>query len=176
MPESTDLLIDALHPAAPQLPPPPESEDLHWLAIARQYATRSVDPINRSGCVLVRGGRFLLASCDTLPGAVRSSMARRRHRATRDGMLLAAERAAVAQAAAAGVSLQNCCAYLWPTFTDAASAALLIEAGAVVLSTPNFHLPARLEHDLQLVKQMAAEAGVLLRVVDCDPLLEGRRG
>jgi deoxycytidylate deaminase len=176
MPEPRELLIDTLHPAAPQLPPPPESEDLHWLAIARQYAIRSVDPVNRSGCALVRSGRFLVGACDTLPGAVRSSMARRRHRSTRDSMLLAAERAAVAQAAAAGVCLQNCCAYIWPAFTDAASAALLIEAGVVVLSVPDFHLPSRLQGDLELIKQMAAEAGVLLRVVDPAPLLERNRG
>jgi deoxycytidylate deaminase len=176
MPESTDLLIDALCPAAPQLPPPQESEDLHWLAIARQYASRSFDPLNRSGCVLVRAGRILVASCDTFPGTVRSSMARRRHRSTRDGMLLSAERAAVAQAAASGVSLQNSCAYVWPTFTDAASAALLIEAGSVVLNAPDFQLPSRLQADAALIREMAAEAGVLVRAIDPDPLLQGRHG
>jgi hypothetical protein len=173
MSDTTDLLIDILNPTVPQLPPPPDDENLHWLAIARQYATLSLDPLNRSGCVLIRAGRMLVGSCDRFPGATHSSMVRRRHRPTRQGMLLSAEQAAVANAAAHGVSLQNSCAYIWPTFTSAASVALLIEAGCLVLTTPDFQVPARLEDDLRLIRQMAAESGVMLRLGDSSPFQEG---
>jgi deoxycytidylate deaminase len=163
MTDSSDLLVDALCPAAPPLPPPLESEDLHWLAIARQYAIRSVDPLNRSGCVIVRAGRMLVGACDTFPGAFRSSMARRRNRPVRNGLLLSAEQAAVALAAATGVSIQNTCAYVWPMFTSSASAALLVESGCLVLTVPDFQVPSRLETDMALIHELAAEAGVLLR-------------
>jgi hypothetical protein len=172
MSDTTDLLIDVLHPTVPQLPPPPGDENLHWLAIARQYACLSLDPLNRSGCVLVRAGRLLVGSCDRFPGATHSTMARRRHRPTRQGMLLSAEQAAVANAAAHGVSLQNSCAYVWPAFTNAISIALLIEAGCLVLTTPDFQIPARLEEDMRLIRQMAAESGVLLRSGDSSSLQE----
>jgi hypothetical protein len=169
---SSNLLVDILHPAAPQLPPPPDDENLHWLAIARQYATLSLDPLNRSGCVLIRAGRMLVGACDRFPGVTHSTMVRRRHLPSRQGMLLSAEQAAVAQAATHGVSLQSSCAYVWPTFTNAASAALLIEAGCLVMTTPNFHTPARLEDDMRLIGQMAAECGVLLRTTDTSALEE----
>jgi len=170
MADKGDLLIDVLHPAVPQLPPPPDSEDLHWLSIARQYAIRSVDPLNRSGCVIVRAGRMLVGACDTFPGAFRSTMARRRHRQVRAGLLLSAEQAAVALAGATGVSIQNTCAYIWPTFTNAISAALLVESGCLVLTTPDFQVPSRLHEDLALIREMAAEAGVLLRLSDVTTL------
>jgi deoxycytidylate deaminase len=170
--DTSDLLIDILHPAAPLLPPPLESEDLHWLVIARHYASMSVDPLNRSGCVITGGNRLLAAACDQFPGGMRSTMARRRHRPTRDALLLSAEQAAVAAAAANGTALRNSSAYIWPTFTDARSAALLIEAGCVVLTTPDFHVPARLEADMRSIREVAAEAGVLLRCIDASPLPE----
>jgi deoxycytidylate deaminase len=170
---NSDLLVDILHPSVPQLPAPLDSEDLHWLIIARQYAIRSVDPLNRSGCVIVRAGRILTAACDSFPGAMRSTMARRRHRHTRENMLLSAEQTAVALAAATGVSLQNTCAYIWPMFTSALSAALLIESGCVVLTVPDFQTPSRLEGDLRLIREMAAETGVLLHAVDPSALPGG---
>jgi deoxycytidylate deaminase len=173
---SSDLLVDVLHPAAPPLPPPLANEDLHWLAIARHYASMSVDPLNRSGCVITRASRLLTAACDSFPGAMRSTMARRRNRPVRSGLLLSAEQAAVALAAISGVSLHNSCAYVWPTFTDARSAALLVEAGCVVISVPDFQIPARLESDMQLIRELTAETGVLLRLLDAAPLNEGSRG
>lgn len=164
--DSGDPLIDILHPPVPPLPPPLDSEDLHHLAIARQYAIRSIDPLNRSGCVIVRAGRILSGSCDQFPGAVQSTMARRRDRHIRSGMLLSAEQSALAMAAGAGAALQSSSAYVWPMFTDALSVALLIQAGCVVLNTPDYAAPGRLQQQCALIREMAAEAGVLLRTID----------
>jgi deoxycytidylate deaminase len=169
----SNLLVDILHPAAPPLPAPLGTEDLRMLAIARHYAAQSVDPLNRSGCVLTSAGRLVAAACDTFPGSMRSTMARRRDRAVRSGLLLSAEQAAVSVAATGGASLRNSSAYIWPALTDARSAALLVEAGCVVITTPDFQVPERLQFDMQLIRELAAETGVLLRVVDVTPLSEG---
>jgi hypothetical protein len=173
---SGNLLIDILHPAAPPLPAPLGSEDLRMLAIARHYAAQSIDPLNRSGCVITSAGRLVAASCDTFPGSMRSTMARRRDRAVRSALLLSAEQAAVSIAAAGGASLRSSSAYIWPAPTDASSVALLVESGCVVITTPDFQTPERLQFDMQLIRELAAEAGVLLRVVDVTPLSEGPRG
>lgn len=167
---SGDPLIDILHPPVPQLPPPLDSDDLHHLAIARQYAIRSIDPLNRSGCVIVRAGRILSASCEQFPGAVQSTMARRRDRHIRSGMLLSAEQSALTIAAGAGAALQSSSVFVWPVFTDALSVALLIQAGCVALNTPDFLVPERLQRDYALIREMAAEAGVLLRTVDAEAI------
>jgi deoxycytidylate deaminase len=176
MSDRSNLLIDVFHPAAPPLPAPLGTADLHWLAITRHYAAQSADPLNRSGCVITGTHRLLAAASDTFPGAVRSTMARRRDRAVRSAMLLSAEQAAVAAAAASGTSLRNSSAYVWPAFTDARSAALLVEAGCVVITMPDFQIPDRMQADMQFIRELAAESGVLLRVVDVTPLSEAGYG
>jgi hypothetical protein len=126
--------------------------------------------------VIASAGRLLAAACDTFPGSMRSTMARRRDRAVRSGLLLSAEQAAVAIAAASGASLRNSSAYIWPAPTDARSAALLVESGCAVITTPGFQIPERLQFDMQLIRELAAETGVLFRVVDVTPLSEGPHG
>jgi len=156
-------------PGLPLLPPPLRDPDLRWLMQARHYAAQSVDPLLRSGAVAVRGSRCLLGSTDGMPDGVRSTAARRRATHTRQGMVLPAEQALVASAAAHGVALQGATCYLWPFLSTATGAALLIQAGCLALVTPELPLPARLEDELLLVREMAAEAGVLLRTVDVPP-------
>lgn len=173
---SSNLLIDILHPAAPPLPVPLDDEDLRMLAIARHYAAQSVDPLNRSGCVITSAGRLVAAACDTFPGSMRSTMARRRDRGVRSGLLLSAEQAAIAVAATGGASLRNSSAYIWPAPTDARSVALLVEVGCVVITTPDFQVPERLEFDMQLIRELTAETGVLFRVKDVTVLSEGPYG
>lgn len=150
----------------PPLPPPLSDPDLRWLMQARSYAAQSVDPLLRSGAVAVRGSRCLLGSTDGMPEGVRSTAARRRAAHTRQGMVLSAEQALVASAARHDIALPGATCYLWPFLSTAAGAALLIQAGCLALVTPELPLPARLEDESLLVREMAAEAGVLLRTVD----------
>lgn len=150
----------------PPLPPPLSDPDLRWLMQARSYAAQSVDPLLRSGAVAVRGSRCLLGSTDGMPEGVRSTAARRRAAHTRQGMVLPAEHALVASAARHGIALPGATCYLWPFLSTAAGAALLIQAGCLALVTPELPLPARFEDEFLLVREMAAEAGVLLRTVD----------
>ena len=153
-------------PGLPPLPPPLVDPDLRWLMQARNYAAQSIDPLLRSGAIAVRGSRCLLGSTDGMPEGVRSTTARRRAAHTRQGMVLPAEQALVASAARHGVSLQGATCYLWPFLSTSAGAALLIQAGCLALVTPELPLPGRLEGELLMAREMAAEAGVLLRMVD----------
>lgn len=153
-------------PGLPPLPPPLSDPDLRWLMQARSYAAQSVDPLLRSGAIAVRGSRCLLGSTDGMPENVRSTAARRRAAHTRQGMVLPAEQALVASAARHGIALPGATCYLWPFLSTAAGAALLIQAGCLALVTPELPLPARLENEFLLVREMAAEAGVLLRTVE----------
>ena len=153
-------------PGLPPLPPPLSDPDLRWLMQARSYAAQSVDPLLRSGAVAVRGSRCLLGSVDGMPEGVRSTAARRRAAHTRQGMVMPAEQALVASAARHGIALPGATCYLWPFLSTAAGAALLIQAGCLAFVTPELPLPARFEDEFLLVREMAAEAGVLLRTVD----------
>jgi deoxycytidylate deaminase len=163
-------------PGLPPLPPPLSDPDLRWLMQARSYAAQSVDPLLRSGAIAVRGSRCLLGSTDDMPEGVRSTAARRRAAHTRQGMVLPAEQALVASAARHGIALQGATCYLWPFLSAAAGAALLIQAGCLALVAPELPLPARLEGKLLMVREMAAEAGVLLRMVDVPLLAEDLHG
>lgn len=163
-------LLDPMAPGqfliTPPLPAPPADLRQHWMLQARQWATLSPDPILRSGIVAVREERPVLASADRFPGSVRDTMARRRHLPTRQGSLLSAPAALVAQAAAHGLSLRGSTCYLWPLLDSAHSAALLIQAGVSGLVTLDLPCPSRLLDEMALVRQMAAETGLLLEAVD----------
>lgn len=170
--------LDPLSPGqfliTPPLPAPPQDLQQHWMLQARQWAILSPDPILRSGIVAVREGRPLLASADRFPGSVRDTMARRRHPPTRQGSLLLAPAALVAQAAAHGLSLHGSTCYLWPLLDSAHSAALLIQAGVSRLVTLDLPYPSRLLDEMALVRQMAAEAGLSLEAIDPPGLPDSR--
>lgn len=159
----------------PPLPDAPEDPDIHWMLQARQQAILSEDPLYRSGCIAVRhypAPRLILGACDGPPGAVLGSMARRRSPHLRRRLILSAEQSLVATAAFHGVSLQGASCYVWPLVTDATSVAALIHAGCAHLVVPAFDVPARMESDLQLIRTMAAEGGMLLSFLDPPPLAD----
>lgn len=149
----------------PPLPAPPQNHDIRWLQMARQYAIQSTDPIVRTGCVAVRGDRLLIGSSDHIANGVRDTIARRRNSLTRPAMLLSAEQAVIADAAANGISLCGSTFYVWPLLSSAAAVAQLIHANCMAVITPDFTVPSRMEDDYQLIREMTSESGVLLRAV-----------
>lgn len=146
------------------------------LALARLWAIQSRDPILRSGAAALRLDRVLAMTADGMPPGVRDTVARRRDASTRRQMLCSAPVALVATAARHGISLGGSSIYIWPLLDSAASAALLIATGCQEIITLNAPYPRRLESDMAAVRQMAAEAGVLLTELDPPAGAESRPG
>lgn len=149
----------------PPLPERTSNRDARWLLWARQYAIDSTDPIVRSGCVAVRGDRLLIGSSDRIANGVRDSTTRRRNINTRRTMLLSAEEAALADAAAFGISLCGATFYVWPLLSSARAIAQLVHANCMAIVTADFHVPSRMEEEYQFIRDMTAEAGVTLRSI-----------
>lgn len=146
------------------------------MTLARVWAIRSRDPILRSGAAALRDGRVLAMASDGMPPGVRDTLARRRDATSREQMLCRAPAALVAAAARNGISLAGSSVYVWPLLDRAISAALLIAAGCREIVTLDVPYPRRMESDVAAMRQMAAEAGVLLSEVDPPPSIETQSG
>lgn len=157
-------------PAVPKLPDPPADLQLHWLSLARQWATLSTDPLYRSGAVTCRGNdRFMAAASSGIPRHVRSSSARSKDPKLRPLFTLSAEGRMIAAAANQGRCLDGSICYIWPAITSAADVSLLIDAGCIAIVTPDFQPPSRLHLDLQVAREMTLEAGVSFTWITAPP-------
>lgn len=154
-------MSEELVPGLPPLPKPPSCLEQHWLHLASLWASLSQDPILRSGCLAVRGRRFLAAAHDGFPEGSADSARRRRDRAIRDLQLLSACGAMVSDACRHGISLASADIYSWPLPPGAQDTALLIHAGCRSISFPaGVPLPSRFEADTSAAVAIAAAAGV----------------
>lgn len=159
-------------PAVPKLPDPPIDPQLHWLALARQWATLSTDPLYRSGAVACRGNdRFMAAASSGIPQHVRPSSARSKDPKLRPLFTLSAERRLIAASANQGRCLDGSICYIWPAITSAADVALLIDSGCIAIITPDFQPPSRLQLDLRVAREMTLEAGVVFTSITPPPEL-----
>jgi hypothetical protein len=154
-------MIDDLTPGIPPLPRPFSCDEQHWLHSAWAWAAWSDDPILRSGCIAVRGKRFLIGAQDHFPDGVKNSAPRRRDPEVRDLQLLSACSALVADAAFHGISLASASIYSWPLPPGARDTALLVQAGCREIFFPaGVPIPSRLQTDTFYAKATAAAAGV----------------
>jgi hypothetical protein len=154
-------MSDDFTPGVPPLPKPFSCDEQHWLHMASAWAAWSDDPILRSGCIAVRGKRFLIGAQDCFPDGVKNSTPRRRDPDVRDLQLLSACSALISDACRHGVSLINADIYSWPLPPGARDTALLVHAGCRSISFPaGVPIPFRLEADTFYAKATAAAAGV----------------
>lgn len=147
-------------------------ENAFWLSWARDLIrfSNTKKRVNSSAAVAISfdGDRIIGTAVDGFPKGVSSSTPRQQDPDCWEGMHLDAEHRLVASSAKHSSPLIGASVFCWPMLSSAAAAALLIDAGVRVIVEPDYLIPSSRQSDRQLIRSMAAEAGVSLVKVPMD--------
>lgn len=142
------------------------SWDDRWMGLARHVSGWSKDRSRQVGCVIVDPRQVLVSiGWNGFPRGVNDNVDARHHRPAKYQWTEHAERNAIANAAAKGVSTLGCTIYL-PWYPCADCARMIVQAGIgqMVCVEPDWNDP-QYGSDFKMVREMLLETATLVRFV-----------
>jgi dCMP deaminase len=142
-----------------------------YFNMIQQYKMKSKDPSSKFACLVVAKDNSIKASgFNGFPRGVNDSKERYDDRKTKYLYVVHAEANAIASAAKAGVSLENCFIYI-DTFPCSSCTKLIIQSGIsqIILNGDseihnNLEFQTRWSEDIEVTTNMCNESGVEIRI------------
>jgi dCMP deaminase len=142
---------------------PSRSWDKYFVEFARLAATRSKDPSNQVGAVIVNDHRVISTGYNGFPSGVNDNVPERWERPLKYTWVIHAEENAILNACRFGISCKGASLYVTPFFPCARCATSIIQSGVKEVVVDNQVINPRFEEEFRISKQIFESAKVLIR-------------
>ena len=141
--------------------------DIRFLELARHVAGWSKDPVNKVGCVIVKGNAVVSLGYNGFPKGMKDDE-RLNDKDEKWLWTIHAEENAIL--AAREPDLQGCTAYVWPLHPCTRCAAKLAQAGVarIVANEPTARHSEK--YQLEKVEAMLGECGVVFKLINLEKM------